>query len=88
MATDDARRVPCFLLHHKHAARDCRTAFAAWRGYASALRHESATASCLFGGHEIWWQVEATSEPAALALLPPWLAARATATRVAPIETP
>jgi hypothetical protein len=80
--------VPCFLLHHEHSAGECRTAFAAWSGVCSPLRHRVTVASCLYGGHEVWWRTTAVSEEEALAQLPPWLAARATATRVAEVETP
>jgi hypothetical protein len=52
------------------------------------LRHAPATASCLFGGHEIWWEVTADSEQAALALLPFCVAARTTAVPVAEVEIP
>ncbi|MGD9530734.1 hypothetical protein [Pseudonocardia sp.] len=72
-----------FQLLHRHAATDCATAFAAWKGYDSPLRHESVPASCLYGGHTLWWTVEADDAEAALGLLPPWVAAR---TEVTPVR--
>jgi hypothetical protein len=62
--------------------------FAAFKGYESPLRHSRTVASCAFGGHAIWWGVEAASEAAALSLLPPYVAARATAVRVGDVEIP
>ena len=34
------------------------------------LRHQATLASCAFGGHAIWWSVEAAGPEEALALLP------------------
>jgi hypothetical protein len=45
-------------------------------------------ASCVFGGHAIWWTVEAASEGAALALLPMYVADRTKAIRVREVEIP
>jgi hypothetical protein len=45
-------------------------------------------ASCVFGGHAIWWTVEAGSEEEALALLPVYVAERTTATPVREVEIP
>ena len=77
-----------FLLHHEHRPQECGVAFAAFKGQRSALRHQETLASCAFGGHAIWWVVEAPSEEDALAQLPFYLAERATATRVSPVEIP
>ena len=77
-----------FLLHHEHGPQECGVAFAAFKGQRSALRHQETLASCAFGGHAIWWVVEAPSEEDALAQLPFYLAERATATRVSPVEIP
>jgi len=63
-------RVPTFLLTHHHTARDCAQVFAAWRGFASPLRHRDALSSCPQGGHQLWWLVEAPDEAAALGQLP------------------
>jgi hypothetical protein len=80
--------MPCFLIHHRHEAPECGAVFAAFKGHDSPLRHSQTVASCAFGGHAIWWGVEAASEGAALALLPAYVAARATAIRVREVQIP
>ena len=87
-ALPDAVRMPCFLIQHSHEAPECGVVFAAFKGHDSPLRHRATLASCAFGGHAIWWQVEAMTEAAALALLPAYVAARATATRVGEVDIP
>jgi hypothetical protein len=77
-----------YLLHHEHEAQDCGVVFAAFKGKQSPLRHRPTLASCAFGGHAIWWVVDAASEEQALEQLPFYLAERATATRVSPVEIP
>jgi hypothetical protein len=72
--------VPAFLLYHRHAPAKCGVAYAAFKGHPSPLRHAETFASCATGGHEIWWIVESDSARQALALLPHYVAARATAT--------
>lgn len=62
--------------------------FAAFKGHESPLRHRPTTASCVSGGHAIWWTVEATSADEALALLPFYVAERTTATSVTQVEIP
>jgi hypothetical protein len=62
--------------------------FAAWTGHESPLRHRATVASCVFGGHAIWWTVDAASEGAALALLPVYVADRTEAIRVSEVEIP
>ena len=62
--------------------------FAAWQGFASPLRHRAAVASCVSGGHQIWWDVEAESAEEALRDLPRFVAERTTAIRVGEIEIP
>ena len=57
--------MPRYLLHHVHAPQDCGVAFASFNGHDSPLRHQTAIASCVFNGHAIWWDVEASSEEAA-----------------------
>lgn len=75
-----------FLLHHRHEPRECTIAFAAWRGVDSPLRHRPTAGTCVTGGHELWWQIEAESAQAALRQLPEFLADR---TRVVEVtETP
>jgi hypothetical protein len=77
-----------FLIHHSHEPPECGAVFAAFRGHDSPLRHRATLASCAFGGHTIWWSVEAASETDALALLPFYVAKRATATKVAEVDIP
>jgi hypothetical protein len=80
--------MPRFLLHHRHEPPECGVVFTAWKGHDSPLRRRATLASCAFGGHAIWWTVEAPTEAAALALLPAYVAARATATRVRAVDIP
>jgi hypothetical protein len=80
--------MPSFLIQHDHEAPECGAVFAAFKGHDSPLRHCQTLASCAFGGHAIWWGVQATSEAEALALLPDYVAARATAVRVREVEIP
>ena len=77
-----------FLVHHRHDADDCGVVFASWKGHASSLRHKPALASCAFGGHAIWWTLEAATAEHALSLLPFYVAERATATKVSEVEIP
>lgn len=80
--------MPRYLLHHHHLPRECGAVFASFTGHDSPLRRTPAMASCVFGGHEIWWDVTAGSEATALALLPFYVAARTTAVPVAEVEIP
>ena len=80
--------MPRFLLHHQHGPGECAAVFASFTGHDSPLRHAPTTASCPLGGHEIWWDVTADSEAAALALLPFYVAARTTAVPVATVQIP
>ena len=77
-----------FLLHHRHEAEDCGVVFASFRGHESTLRHRDALATCAFGGHAIFWAVEAADESQALGLLPYFVAERATAIRVKEVRIP
>jgi hypothetical protein len=77
-----------FLLHHNHAPEECGIAFASFKGEPSPLRHRCAIASCLTGGHEVWWLVEADSPPAAIAQLPHFVATRTTATPITEVQIP
>ena len=80
------------MLSHRHGPSECTVAFAAWRGFDSRLRHEAATASCVQdgagGAHHVWWEVEATSADAALALLPQYVAERTEVNRVSEVSIP
>jgi hypothetical protein len=80
--------VPRFLVQHQHEPHQCGIAFAAFRGHDSALRHRAALGSCEYGGHAIWWEVEAASEQEALGQLPFFLAQRSSVTRVADVVIP
>jgi hypothetical protein len=80
--------MPSFLIHHRHEPPECGVVFTAFKGHDSPLRHRSTLASCAFGGHAIWWSVEAASEVDALGLLPFYVAERATVTRVGEVEIP
>lgn len=80
--------MPRFLIQHRHEPTECGVVFAAFKGHESPLRHRATLASCGFGGHAIWWSVEAGSEAEALGLLPFYVAERATATQVDEVEIP
>ena len=77
-----------FLLHHRHEAGECGVVFTSLRGHESSLRHQAALATCAFGGHAIFWAVEAADESQALGLLPYFFAERATAVRVSEVTIP
>jgi hypothetical protein len=77
-----------FLIRHHHEPSECGVVFAAFKGHESPLRHRPTLASCAFGGHTIWWTVEADSEDAALGLLPFYVARRSIATRVTEVVIP
>jgi hypothetical protein len=80
--------MPLFHLHHSHDAAECAAAFAAWRGFESPLRHRPAAATCLTGGHRLFWRVEAGDRDAAVALLPAFVAARTDVIEVREVEIP
>ncbi|HXV32518.1 MAG TPA: hypothetical protein VD769_00810 [Gaiellaceae bacterium] len=80
--------MPRFLLHHRHEPNECGAVYAAWKGFDSPLRHGATLASCLQGGHAIWWEVEASDGSGALALLPPYVATRTAALAVSEVEIP
>jgi hypothetical protein len=77
-----------FLLHHQHRPDECGVAFAAFKGHASPLRRGATIASCLSGGHAIWWLVDAEDAEDALARLPYFVAERATATEIREVQIP
>jgi hypothetical protein len=80
--------VPRFLLEHVHSAPECGVVFASFKAFESPLRHQLTMASCDFGTHRIWWDVEAETASEALTKLPQYVAARTTATRVRDIQLP
>lgn len=83
-----------FALHHRHALRECPVAYAAWRGFDSPLRREPTLATCGSDSrddgdqHLLLWTVDAETEEAALALLPPWLAERTEVRAVEEVSIP
>jgi hypothetical protein len=79
---------PSFILENHHEPQECGAVFAAFRGFASELRHSAALASCLTGGHAIWWSVRADDEVEALRQLPPFVAERTRAVRVSEVRIP
>ncbi len=76
-----------FVLSHSHGAAECKTAYAAWNGFDSPLRHET-LASCGRGGHRMFWTMEAGDEVEALSLLPPWVAERTEVSEVRKVSIP
>ena len=80
--------MPRYLLQHRHQAQECGVVFASFKGHPSPLRHRPTLASCRSGGHAIWWTVDAATEEEALRLLPDYVAARTTVSRVSEIEIP
>jgi hypothetical protein len=80
--------MPRFLLEHRHTAAECGAVFAAFNAFDSPLRHQSTTASCHYGGHRIWWELDAPSADEALASLPRYVAERTTASPVRAVEIP
>ncbi len=80
--------MPLFMLSHSHAPDECGTAFAAWRGFESPLRHTLTLASCVEGHHHAWWQVEAANAETALAQLPPFVADRTEAEPAREVRVP
>jgi len=80
--------MPRFLVHHRHEPHQCGSAFTAFKGHDSPLRHRAALASCPTGGHAIWWALEAASEDDALRQLPFYVAQRSTVAQVTEVEIP
>ena len=80
--------MPRYLLTHRHSPEECGAAVVAWRGFSSPLRGRPATASCAFGGHRTWWDVEAADREDALALLPQFVAQRTEVAQVADLPIP
>ena len=77
-----------FMLAHMHDPDQCETAFAAWRGFESPLRHRTVLSSCVRGGHRLFWLIEADDALSALAQLPPFVADRTEATEVREVAIP
>ncbi|HYI19804.1 MAG TPA: hypothetical protein VD836_13910 [Solirubrobacteraceae bacterium] len=77
-----------FLLEHRHVPGECASAFAAWLGFDSPLRHHAAASTCVAGGHVVWWHVDAADRHAALALFPDFVAERTDVRRVHDVLIP
>jgi hypothetical protein len=77
-----------FILSHRHEPEECGVAFAAWKGFASPLRHASALGACAMGDHRLWWTLDAVDEAGARALLPPWIARRTDIAEVREVAIP
>jgi hypothetical protein len=77
-----------YVLTHRHEPKECAIAIAAWKGFASPLRHGRPFGSCARGGHRIWWTVDADSEAAALSLLPQYVAERTVVEEVREVPLP
>ena len=77
-----------YLLQHHHEPQECGAVFASFKGHDSPLRHQPTLASCSFGGHGIWWTVEAESEADALRQLPYYVAVRTNAARISEVQIP
>jgi hypothetical protein len=80
--------VPHYVLSHAHTPDECAIAIAAWKGFPSPLRHTRPLGSCASGGHRVWWTVEASDPHAALAQLPPYVAARTALDEVREVPIP
>jgi hypothetical protein len=80
--------VPTFVLSHRHRPEECAIAIAAWKGFASPLRHSRPLGSCASGGHHVWWTVRAHDRVAALAQLPPYVADRTVIDEVREVPIP
>jgi hypothetical protein len=77
-----------FMLEHRHDPEECGVVYASFKGHASPLRHVETMASCLSGGHAIWWTVEAPSAAAALEQLPYFVAQRSTVAEIRGVTIP
>jgi hypothetical protein len=80
--------VATFLLCHRHRPEECRSVFAAFKGFDSPLRRMTTLGTCLGGGHRVWWVVEAADADAALAELPRYVSARTEVIEVAEVRIP
>ena len=77
-----------YRLQHAHSASECGVVFASFKAFRSPLRGRATVASCHFGTHRIWWDVEAATETEALAQLPRYIAERTTAIEIRELRTP
>jgi hypothetical protein len=84
----DTGHMPRYMLEHRHAPRECGVVFASFNAFESPLRHKEVCATCSFGTHRIWWELEADTEAEALSQLPHYVAERTTVTRVRLVQVP
>jgi hypothetical protein len=80
--------MPTFVLSHRHEPKECAIAIAAWKGFASPLRHGRPLGSCANGGHRLWWTVEAVDPASALSMLPSYVAQRTVVEEVREVQLP
>jgi hypothetical protein len=80
--------MPTYVLAHRHKPEECAIAVAAWKGFASPLRHGRPLGSCANGGHSLWWKVDAADQREALELLPHYVAVRTVAEEVREVPLP
>ena len=77
-----------FRLEHSHSASECGVVFASFKAFQSPLRGRPTVASCHFGTHRIWWDVEAATATEALGQLPRYIAERTAAIEIRELRTP
>ena len=80
--------MPRFLIHHRHAPAECGATFASFKGDTSPHRGKATLATCLAGGHDIWWLADAADQEEALAQLPYYVARRSTAVEIREVRIP
>ena len=80
--------MPRFRIIHRHAPQECGASLASWQGFSSPLRRQAAIASCAFGRHQVWWDVEAPDVEHALSWLPEFVRSRADLQRVEDLAVP
>ena len=80
--------MPSFLVHHRHAPAECGATFASFRGDDSPHRGKATFTTCLAGGHEIWWLVDAADPQTALSQLPYFVRRRSTAVEIREVRMP
>lgn len=80
--------MPRFRMVHRHAPQECGASLASWQGFASPVRRRPATASCAFGRHQVWWDIEASDAEQALAWLPEFVRVRTDVQQVEDLAVP
>ena len=82
------RHMASFRIAHRHEADECPVVYAAWRGIDSPLRGETTISTCRWGDHQIWWDLDVADQDEAMSYLPPYVADRAVALRIGPVDIP